>query len=112
MDVDNIRIQPDDNISLRAIQAFPERFAFAAPRAIIWQNLLMDINRDIQALRNLPGAVFRIGIDQDNFIQQRRSLPPALVLMVWITFPTVFSSLRAGSARLIESPRSRFRLSR
>ena len=56
------------------MQAFPERFPFAASRPIIWQNLLVNIHRYTQALRDLARSIFGIRIDQNDFVQKRSSV--------------------------------------
>ncbi len=71
MNVDDVSINPGNDVALRHQQTLPQGFALAAPRAEFGQKLLVNVNRHAERLGNLAGAVGRVRVNQHHLVQQR-----------------------------------------
>ena len=108
MDVADVGVDPGDDVALQDVEAFPERLALAMIRAVLRQDVLVDVDGDAEILAQISRvrSVERLSIRTISSSRGWRSISSCWTLLRIV--PIVSSSLRAGRPRLMVRPCWRF----
>src|SRR4029079_15828471 len=66
MNVADVGVDPGDDVALQDVEAFPEGLALARIRAVLRQDVLVDVDGDAEIGADLARPIGRTAVDQDD----------------------------------------------